>query len=56
MKKLKVLIVDDQKLFGDSLKTVLTGHKEIIEDVTIVMNGESDLQTVFIDEAKVIKA
>ncbi len=43
MGKLRILIVDDQKLFVDSLKTVLLGYSEIIGEVFIALNGEETL-------------
>jgi len=44
MNKIRVLIVDDQKLFVSSLRTVLTGHgKKRIEVVGTAYNGEEAL-------------
>ncbi len=54
MKKLKVLIVDDQKLFGDSLKTVLMGNGEIIEDVAIAMNGEEAVKSLHSQQVDIV--
>lgn len=41
MNKLSILIVDDQKLFAQSLKIVLSSVAEIKADVTVVNDGES---------------
>ena len=46
MKKLKVLIVDDQNLFTDSLRTVLVGQDGTIGHVSTAHNGEEAIDLV----------
>ncbi len=47
MSKIKVVIVDDQKLFAGSLKIVLEGYaKEEIEVVGVAANGKESLEMV----------
>lgn len=43
---MRVLIVDDQKLFSDSLKRVLLGEKEEVESVSTALNGEAALREI----------
>lgn len=40
---MKVLIVDDQKLFAESLKKVLLAEEKAVESVAIAFNGEEAL-------------
>lgn len=44
MKKLKILIVDDQKLFADSLGKVIRSEKDSIESVATVTSGTEALR------------
>ncbi len=46
MKKLKILIVDDQKLFIDSLRKVLMGQEDSIGSVSTTLNGKEAIQFV----------
>jgi len=46
MNKLKILIVDDQKLFADSLGKVIRSEKDSIESVSIVNSGKEALETL----------
>jgi DNA-binding NarL/FixJ family response regulator len=46
MKKLKILIVDDQKLFADSLGRVIGSEKDIIEHVTAVAGAKAALASI----------
>ena len=54
MNKLKILIVDDQKLFADSLGKVIGSEKETIESVTIVNCGKDALQILQDDVPDII--
>lgn len=40
MKKLKLMLVDDQKMFAESLKMFLTNYAEDMEVITIASNGK----------------
>ena len=46
MHALNVLLVDDQKLFTESLKKVLELEKELIRKVTVAYNGQEAVQAV----------
>ncbi|NQT60336.1 MAG: response regulator transcription factor [Bacteroidetes bacterium] len=46
MKKLKILIVDDQKLFADSLGKVIGSEKDTIESVNAVTGGKEALTSI----------
>jgi DNA-binding NarL/FixJ family response regulator len=46
VRKLRILIVDDQKLFSDSLKRVLVAEKDDIESVATSPNGEAALREI----------
>ena len=39
MKNLEILIVDDQQLFADSLRKVLSGETDSIQSVAVCANG-----------------
>lgn len=54
MNKLKILIVDDQKLFADSLGKVIRSEKKTIESVSIVNNGQDALETLQNETADII--
>jgi len=46
MKKLKILIVDDQKLFSDSLKRVILAEGDDVASVSTALNGEAALREI----------
>jgi len=54
MNKLKILIVDDQKLFADSLGKVIRSEKDSIESVSIVHSGKEALDTLLIETPEII--
>jgi DNA-binding NarL/FixJ family response regulator len=54
MNKLKVLIVDDQKLFADSLGKVIRLEQDSIESVSIVNSGQEALETLQDEIADII--
>ncbi|MBF9014255.1 MULTISPECIES: response regulator transcription factor [unclassified Oceanispirochaeta] len=54
MNKLKILIVDDQKLFADSLGKVIRSEQDSIESVSIVNSGREALETLQDETADII--
>ena len=54
MNKLKILIVDDQKLFADSLGKVIGSEKESIDKVDIVNSGNEALKLLQNDTSDII--
>lgn len=46
MKPLRILLVDDQRLFATSLKSVLEGNRPDIELVEIASNGQEALERI----------
>jgi DNA-binding NarL/FixJ family response regulator len=46
MKKIDMLIVDDQKLFAQSLKIVLESYREQFGQISVVMDGSEVVETL----------
>lgn len=46
MKPLQILLVDDQRLFASSLKSVLEGQYADVEQVVIAANGEEAIEVI----------
>lgn len=46
MDRIRILIVDDQKLFADNLKTVLEGHSNSVRVVSVAYNGKEAIKLV----------
>ncbi len=46
MKRLRIMLVDDQKLFVQSLKRAIQSITEDIEDVTIAYNGREAIEII----------